>query len=649
MKTMWMRLVGGLATVAMLSAMISPGTARGDEDTVTHQPVVVVMDFSGSMNTADADAQGTTRLTAAKTAVTNLLGSTPEEARLGLVVFGTASDECTDIRTLNPVGPFDAAELSAQVNELNATGNTPIGPALLHAADELDGIEGPRSIVLVSDGEPNCEPPPACDVAQELADRGIDLTIHTVGFRISENRTAQQVLRCIADTTGGEYVDADSADELDDALQDQTLRALEGYVAEGEQVEGGLSAEAPTGLVAGQYVTRLVSGSGHPAERPGSREYDHVRWFSAPVHEGWLINVSATLIEGAVEERGGGSTWHLSIAAAAMQEDCALPEWSGQSINVGGLAPYPTATLRLGDEAATAACANDDGELVFGIYRTGNAWSDQELDVEFTLAYERVTDEVEEIADPVFDGEVQTTDPVPVTGGNGFNRAVDVSSGQTISDTIVPGERRYYAVPVEYGQSLQAQVVLTGNTQRADFLRLHVFNSLREQLWLEGSEHRGGGSDTFGGPAGSVHTDALMQGIAPQHRLAGGDLVGHGVPGVQYVVVSRRYHSGFDTELPYNLTLTAVGDAVEGGIDFVRTPEEYAAAFETADVPTAEPVGTPSSAPAGEPSEDVAAPDDDAEPAGDGSPVLAYALGGIGLVLLLSGATWLVIRRRSGV
>ena len=69
-----------------------------------------------------------------------------------------------------PVGPLDAAAITAQVSRGRASGYTPIGNALRAAADALPA-EGPRSIVLVSDGEDTCAPPTPCDVAAELDSR----------------------------------------------------------------------------------------------------------------------------------------------------------------------------------------------------------------------------------------------------------------------------------------------------------------------------------------------------------------------------------------------------------------------------------------------------------------------------------------------
>jgi Ca-activated chloride channel family protein len=47
-------------------------------------------------------------------------------------------------------------------------GETPIGFALQEAAEDL-GDEGRRTVVLVSDGEPTCDPDP-CEVARDLSE-----------------------------------------------------------------------------------------------------------------------------------------------------------------------------------------------------------------------------------------------------------------------------------------------------------------------------------------------------------------------------------------------------------------------------------------------------------------------------------------------
>ncbi|MDI3213276.1 hypothetical protein [Arthrobacter sp. AL12] len=93
------------------------------------------------------------------------------------MVHGTGSDSaassktagCADIRTLAPAGAVDKAALTAAVDGSKATGYPPVGASLRTASEALADVNGPRSIILLSDGIDTCAPPAACDVARELA------------------------------------------------------------------------------------------------------------------------------------------------------------------------------------------------------------------------------------------------------------------------------------------------------------------------------------------------------------------------------------------------------------------------------------------------------------------------------------------------
>lgn len=75
------------AVLAGAPALAAP-TSTPAAGQARQQPVVVVMDHSGSMLNADADASGTTRVDAAKAATKDLIQAAPEGAELGLVTFG---------------------------------------------------------------------------------------------------------------------------------------------------------------------------------------------------------------------------------------------------------------------------------------------------------------------------------------------------------------------------------------------------------------------------------------------------------------------------------------------------------------------------------------------------------------------------------
>src|SRR5699024_12213017 len=68
-----------------------------------------------------------------------------------------------------------------------------------------------------------------------LADEGIGLAVHTVGFRADEATRAE--LECLSDVTGGTYRQADDAHSLTDSLQFRAQRAIVGYETTGTDFE----------------------------------------------------------------------------------------------------------------------------------------------------------------------------------------------------------------------------------------------------------------------------------------------------------------------------------------------------------------------------------------------------------------------------
>lgn len=63
-------------------------------------------------------------------------------------------------------------------------------------------------IVVISDGENKCTPPP-CEVAKDVRAQRPGVKISTVGFRAND-----EALECVARSTKGTYVTADNADQL---------------------------------------------------------------------------------------------------------------------------------------------------------------------------------------------------------------------------------------------------------------------------------------------------------------------------------------------------------------------------------------------------------------------------------------------------
>lgn len=192
-----------------------------------HTPVMVVLDTSGSMNEAVTfrSAPGT-RLDVAKSAVLGAVDALPDDQTFGLLTYpgGATVDGCQPGLMRTSLGPLNRVPAMLAVRGMTADGDTPTGPALLRAAQALRDSGFTRgSIVLVSDGESNCGPPP-CEIARGLAKDGYLVTVNTVGFR-SHDMNAEE-LTCIADATGGVYIRADDHSDLVDALRSGTQATL---------------------------------------------------------------------------------------------------------------------------------------------------------------------------------------------------------------------------------------------------------------------------------------------------------------------------------------------------------------------------------------------------------------------------------------
>ncbi|MEV6511129.1 VWA domain-containing protein [Streptomyces sp. NPDC051642] len=258
------RLAAGIcALLATLTAGVAfPAGAVADEtDSAASPKVELVLDVSGSMSAKDMD--GGSRMAAAKQAFNEVLDATPEEVQLGIRTLGAnyhGNDRktgCKDTAQLYPVGTLNRTEAKTAVATLQPTGWTPIGPALLKAADDLNGGDGSRRIVLISDGEDTCQPLDPCEVAREIAAKGIGLTIDTLGL-VPDAKTRDQ-LSCIADATGGTYTSVQHKEELSDRVGQLVDRAADPVVTPVATEGTAQCTSAPT-LKSGLYTDREEFG-----------------------------------------------------------------------------------------------------------------------------------------------------------------------------------------------------------------------------------------------------------------------------------------------------------------------------------------------------------------------------------------------------
>ncbi|MGW2779772.1 VWA domain-containing protein [Streptomyces populi] len=278
------RLAAGVcALLAFLAAGIAfPAGAVADETTALAPKVELLLDVSGSMRARDID--GESRMSAAKQAFNEVLDATPQEVQLGIRTLGAnySGDDrktgCKDTAQLYPVGTLDRTEAKTAVATLSPTGWTPIGPALLKAADDLQGGEGTRRIVLISDGEDTCQPLDPCQVAREIAAKGIDLTIDTLG--LVPNLKVSRQLSCIAEATGGSYTSVEHKEQLSDRVNQLVDRAAD-PVVKPVAVKGADSCTAAPVVKSGFYTDR--------------EEFSQHRWYRVEVAPGKELRASVSI------------------------------------------------------------------------------------------------------------------------------------------------------------------------------------------------------------------------------------------------------------------------------------------------------------------------------------------------------------------
>ncbi|MCT2007402.1 VWA domain-containing protein [Micrococcus lylae] len=583
----------GLASLTAAPALAEQQKEQTPTPGTSQQPVVVVMDYSESMLEKDADEKGTARIDAAKDATKDLIEKTPEDAKLGMVAFGHADrNTCTKIETLQKVAKVDAKKLTKKVDALDAQGGTPLGQSLQHAADELKDVEGEKSIVLVSDGEPTCDEPPACEIAQQLAEDGIDLTVHTIGFRLQGNTKAQETLECIAEATGGTYSSADDAEQLTETLTTQTTRALQGYETAGTPVEGGASPEDAPRMSAGQFTDTIATQKG---ESDDGEESASRRYYRIPYHKGYTPVVTATVVKDReTHEMLGGSDVLIRPVdlserpyetCTALRDTVVPSRGSGLHATVHWF-EHDVFSKELSEDTRDN-CLTKDDEVVVEVMHAADTASDEEIPLELMVAYAKQEKASGSPAPSPKFKDVKTGKAEQVAGGGSFNDATPIESGQTITDTLVPGEAKYFQIDAATNQTLAARVDITSDQEDNLMIWALAYNPLREHMSFTSDPDAGGsGVDGTGdlsiiGPGeGSYANGVLEEHIHPNRRISSGGAEAYSVPGGQYIKVQREYDSSAaDVPQSFELTVDVRGEAEKEAGEFITTNAEYTEAF----------------------------------------------------------------------
>jgi Ca-activated chloride channel homolog len=260
-----------LAFILAMTAPAAPLLAEGKS--------IIVLDASGSMW---GQIDGRAKLEIAREALGSVLAGLPAETELGLMAYGhREKGSCDDIELVVPPAAGTAQAITDAANTMKFLGKTPLTEAVRRAAAELRSTEAKASVILITDGIETCEADP-CALGTELEASGVDFTAHVVGFGLTAEEGA--TVACLAENTGGKYIEAKDAGALVDALKTTVVVAEPEPAPEPEpaQVEFNIAprlflAEGGPEIEDGHAWDILkLTASGEPGE-PAATEYGKYR------------------------------------------------------------------------------------------------------------------------------------------------------------------------------------------------------------------------------------------------------------------------------------------------------------------------------------------------------------------------------------
>ncbi len=222
--------------------------------------VLVILDASGSMW---QKLDNRFRIEIAREALVKLVSETiPAGTAFAFRAFGQKEPRSCRTDLEIPLAPLDSAAAVTTINaiEPQELSKTPIAASLARVGEDLDGVNGERVVILVTDGEETCDGDPEAAI-QKLVASGIDVRVNIVGFAIDEY-ALRRTFESWAQQGNGTYLDARNADELAGAIGQAVNAPYEVLDADGNVAATGTSNGDAVSLPVGPYRVRLRSDTG---------------------------------------------------------------------------------------------------------------------------------------------------------------------------------------------------------------------------------------------------------------------------------------------------------------------------------------------------------------------------------------------------
>lgn len=185
----------------------------------SNSSLYVIFDGSNSMWGEFADKSR--KITAAKNVFNKLDPALFKGRDIALRLYGhRRAGDCSDTELVVPFGSAEKTlgKISKKINAVSPRGKTPITKSLQAALNDFSDRSG--EILLISDGIETCDADP-CELVRSWRKKNINIRVHVVGLGL--NKIAKDAMRCIAEASGTQYLDANSRIELAKAIEQTAI------------------------------------------------------------------------------------------------------------------------------------------------------------------------------------------------------------------------------------------------------------------------------------------------------------------------------------------------------------------------------------------------------------------------------------------
>ncbi len=223
----------------------------------------------------------------------------------------------------------------------------------------------------------------------------------------------------------------------------------------GDYDSAGTPVQLADNAIDGFYLGEGLYQSSLPSPRDSVKDGDD-KWFSISIPEGKKARISVNAAPRGFEDE---DTHYYGTRVEYTNDSCS-DEGGGSSSTTSWPDPPEGESVTIDPEEGC-----DPTKYRVKINGAGTQF-DSELPVEIVIGFEPQVDGSE--AGPKNDREVPegedrdkvkvpSSEPKPTPGGTSYNKATEITPG-TVSDTLVPGETKFYRMNVDWGQRPLAEV-----------------------------------------------------------------------------------------------------------------------------------------------------------------------------------------------